>query len=178
MTLRRRLAAFALTLPLLLPVAYAASARPAPELKATTLDGQPRLLSGLRGQIVVLNLWATWCGPCRAELPRIARLGASYEGKGVHFVAVSIDDAKDRKKIAPFLEQQQIHMDAWVATGDDVLDRFQLGDMVPDTLILDQKGVIITRITGEVQDDDIRGVVDWLLGGRKGPAPAARVKHL
>ena len=57
------------------------------------------------------------------------------------------------------------------------LDRFGLGDIVPSTAILDDKGEIVARIMGEAREEDVRGAVDWLLGGRSGPAPAALTKR-
>ena len=165
----------------LLAVALLASspafARTAPDLKAKDLTGQSQKLSALRGQIVVLSFWATWCGPCREELPRLSRLSATYAGRNVHFIAVSIDDPKDRKKIEPFLQQQQIHLETWVGPDADTLDRFSLGDIVPDTVIIDQNGVIISRIMGEAQDADVKSRLDWLLNGRQGSAPEEKLKR-
>lgn len=76
-----------------------ASGRRAPDLKLENLQGQARKLSALRGHIVVVNFWATWCGPCQEELPRLSKLAQQWAGKDVRFVAVSIDDRKDQAKI-------------------------------------------------------------------------------
>jgi thiol-disulfide isomerase/thioredoxin len=152
-------------------------AKRTPALALKDLNGQTQKLSSLRGQVVVLNFWATWCAPCQQELPRLSTLAQSYSGKSVHFVAVSIDEAKDRSKIQPTLEKENVHLDTWIGASTDTLAAFGLGDIVPGTVILDEQGEIIARIMGEAHDEDVRSAVDWLLNGRTGAAPAAMTKR-
>lgn len=154
-----------------------AVAKGVPNLALRNLAGQAQKLSELRSQIVVLSFWATWCAPCREELPRLSKLSEEFSGRNVHFVAVSIDDTKDRAKIEPYLTKQNIHLDVWVGGNADLLGRFGLGDIVPGTLILDEQGEVITRIMGEAKDDDVRSRLNWLLNGRPGPAPEQRLKR-
>lgn len=152
-------------------------AKGVPNLSLKDLAGHPQKLSELRSQIVVLSFWATWCAPCREELPRLSKLSEEFAGKNVHFVAVSIDDAKDRAKVEPYLAKQDIHLNVWVGGNSDLLARFGLGDIVPGTLILDQQGEVITRIMGEAKDEDVRSRLNWLLNGRQGPAPEQKLKR-
>lgn len=154
-----------------------ADAKGTPNLALKDLSGHSQRLSDLRGQVVVLSFWATWCVPCRQELPRLSILSTEFVGKKVRFVAVSIDDAKDRARIEPYLTQQNVHLDVWVGGNADMLGRFGLGDIVPGTLILDEQGQVITRIMGEAKDEDIRSRLDWLLNGRQGPAPEPKLKR-
>ena len=154
-----------------------ASAKTAPELKLKDLGGHQQKLSALRGKVVVLSFWATWCAPCQEELPRLSRLSENYSGKPVEFVAVSIDDSKNRAKIEPYLTRQAIHLDVWTGADTDTMARMGLGDIVPSTIILDQDGEPITRIAGEAREEDVSSRVDWLLAGRVGPAPEARLKR-
>jgi thiol-disulfide isomerase/thioredoxin len=142
-----------------------------------TLDGQTRKLSALHGQIVVVNFWATWCGPCQEELPRLKQIAASYAGKPVSFVYISIDTPKDRSKIPNTLARLHVDFDSWVGADTDTLGRFGLGDIVPGTLVLDENGEPIARIMGEAREDDVRNPVDWLLGGKTGPVPTALTKR-
>lgn len=176
MIARPKLAATAIGF-FLLFVPAAISSKTAPDLRAKDLSGQPRRLSELRGQIVVLSFWATWCGPCQEELPRLSHLRQEYQTSNVQFVAVSIDNPKDRNKIQPFLDRNKVQMDVWVGPDSDTLGDFGLGDIVPGTVILDQRGAIIGRIMGEARDEDICSRLDWLLNGRKGPQPEARTKR-
>jgi thiol-disulfide isomerase/thioredoxin len=152
-------------------------AKRAPDPAFKALDGQTRKLSSLRGQVVVVNFWATWCGPCQEELPRLTQLAAGYAGKPVRFALISIDAVKDRAKIPAVLERLHVSLESWVNADTDTMDGFGLGDIVPGTVILDEKGEVVARIMGEAREEDVRGAVDWLLGGRTGPAPAALTKR-
>lgn len=173
-----RYSAFLLVIALALSLAPAAlSSNRAPSLKVKDLNGQTVKLSSLRGHIVVLCFWATWCAPCQEELPRLSAISKSYAGKDVRFIAVSIDGKKDVHKIQPFLQKHDIELDVWTGANADTLDRFGLGDIVPGTVILDEQGDAISRIMGEARENDIRSAVDWLLNQRNGPAPAAMVRR-
>lgn len=158
-----------------------ASGRRAPDLKLENLQGQARRLSALRGHIVVVNFWATWCGPCQEELPRLAKLAQQWPGKNVRFVAVSIDDRKDRAKIGPMLERLHVAVgndfEVWVGSNTGALADFGLGEIVPGTVVIDPEGKIVTRIMGEARDGDVRTPVDWLLNGRGGNPPPELVKR-
>lgn len=160
-----------------LSTAHIADAKGVPNPAFKDLAGHSQRLSELQGQIVVLSFWATWCAPCREELPRLSKLSEGFVGRKVHFVAVSIDDAKDRAKIEPYLMKQQIHLDVWVGGSADLLGRFGMGDIVPATLILDDQGQVITRIMGEAKDEDVRGPLEWLLNGHQGAAPEQKLKR-
>ncbi len=162
---------------LLAPLRSTAAAKTAPNLDAKDLAGQKQKLSALRGQIVVLSFWATWCAPCREELPRLSHLSESYAGKNVRFIAVSVDEPKDYKKIEPFLKTREIHLDAWFGVDVDILGKFGLGEIVPGTVILDPEGNIIVRIMGEAKDADVQTRLDWLLNGRPGVAPEEKLKR-
>lgn len=161
---------FCLTIPL-------AQAKRAPNLELKDLAGATHKVAELRGSIVVINFWATWCGPCREELPMLATLNHKYAGKKVHFIAVSANEAKDRSKIDEFLNNNTLSMDIWVGADLDMLERAGLGNVLPATLILDDQGEVVARILGEAREEDIRGPLDWLLGGKVGAPPAPITKR-
>jgi thiol-disulfide isomerase/thioredoxin len=152
-------------------------AKRAPDPSLKTLDGQSRKLSALRGQIVVVNFWATWCGPCQEELPRLSTLAANYAGKPVRFALISIDEPKDRPKIPAVLARLQVSLESLTGADTDTMDSFGLGNIVPGTAILDSQGEIVTRIMGEAREEDIRTAVDWLLAGKQGPPPPPLTKR-
>ncbi len=154
-----------------------APAKAVPDLKLNDLSGHPQKLSALRGSIVVLSFWATWCTPCQEELPRLSKLSDGYSGKPVKFIAVSIDEAKDRAKIAPFVAKAGIHLDVWQGADTNTMARVGLGEIVPSTVILDEQGEAVTRIEGEAREEDVTSRVDWLLSGKTGPAPEAKLKR-
>ena len=154
-----------------------ASAESAPRLSLKDLSGQTQKLSSLRGKIIVLNFWATWCEPCQNELPRLSKLAQSYAGKNVEFVAVSIDAAKDREKIEPLLRRLNVYLNVWTGADLDTLEKFGLGNVVPGTLVIDEKGQVVTRVMGEARDEDVSSSLDWLIHGRIGPAPPPLLKR-
>ena len=172
----RRFFGLLLVLGLGLGCAGAAGKRaPDPGFKA--LDGKSRKLSALRGEVLVVNFWATWCGPCQEELPRLSKIAESYAGKQVRFVLISIDEPKNRAKIPAVLDRLHIPLESWDDADTDTMERFGLGDIVPGTVILDQQEEVVSRIMGEAREEDVRSAVDWLLGSRSGPAPAPLTKR-
>ena len=78
-------------------------AGPAPATSFLDADGKPLRVADFKGKVVVLNLWATWCGPCVLEMPTLAKLAAAYQGKPVAVVAVSIDGDRDADKARAFI---------------------------------------------------------------------------
>jgi thiol-disulfide isomerase/thioredoxin len=173
--LRRAFALAALLFALDAPLSATAHRLPDPAFK--TLSGKQRKLSALRGNIVVVNFWATWCGPCQEELPRLEQLAAVYAGKPVRFVFISIDEPKDRGKIAPTLARLHFSLESWTNASTDTLDGFGLGNIVPGTLVLDEQGEPVARVMGEARDTDVRAAVDWLLAAKSGPAPASLTRR-
>jgi thiol-disulfide isomerase/thioredoxin len=175
--MRARRSALLLAFALVLSLAPSAvGAKRVPSLKLKDLTGQTVTLASLRGHIVVLSFWATWCAPCQEELPRLSAISKSY-AQNVRFIAVSIDDKKDIHKIQIFLQKHDISLDVWTGANADTLDRFGLGNIVPGTVILDENGYAIARIMGEARENDIRSAVDWLLDQRKGPAPTPMTRR-
>jgi thiol-disulfide isomerase/thioredoxin len=170
--IRKILLVFALAV-----LAAAALAESAPRLSLKDLSGQTRKLSSLRGKIVVLNFWATWCEPCQEELPRLSKLAHSYDRKNVEFVAVSIDAAKDREKIEPLLRRLNVDLDVWTGADLDTLEKFGLGNVVPGTMVIDETGKVVARVMGEARIEDLRTPLDWLIQGRIGPAPPPLLKR-
>ena len=154
-----------------------AQGKRAPNLELKDLSGNKQKLDSLHGSIAVVSFWATWCAPCRDELPRLSKLTQEYSPTGVRFIAISIDEPKDRDKVAPYVAGQKLAMDIWVGGDTDMMARVGLGDIVPGTIILDQQGEIIGRIMGEAREEDIRSRIEWLRNGRQGNAPEALTKR-
>ena len=115
----------------------------APALKSTTLDGQPFDLAALKGRVVVLNLWATWCSPCRTEMPALDAFYAKYRDKGVAMLGLDENDPDDvaevRKVMADF------HYPALMAQGA-ALNDFRTPRVLPMTYVIDAQGVIRARL--------------------------------
>jgi thiol-disulfide isomerase/thioredoxin len=144
---------------------------PEPAASLTALDGSAHTLRELRGHPAVVNFWATWCGPCREEMPLLQKMADAYAAKGVTFIAISIDQPAARAKIPAMVAKRGLHIPIWTGASLDTLKQLQLGEIVPATLVLDEIGYVIGRIEGEARERDIRSRLDWILGGKPGKPP-------
>jgi thiol-disulfide isomerase/thioredoxin len=148
------------------------------ELNLIDLNGKKVHLKDLRDKIVVLNFWATWCGPCKDEMPMFVEVEKAWTPKGVVFIGASLDDKKTLNAIPEFVQKYKIDFPVWTgATGDD-LDKLKMGEAVPDTAFIDEGGVIASRVQGEIKKTELLERLEWLTGDRKGPAPIALVRNL
>ncbi|MGH8401224.1 MAG: TlpA family protein disulfide reductase [Gammaproteobacteria bacterium] len=111
----------------------------APALKATTLDGKPFDLAAEKGKVVVLNLWATWCGPCRKEMPLLDAFYKKYRERGVSLVGLDEDDPDNIAKVRTVMKAftYPAVMAQTAATND-----FRAPRVLPITYVIDQHGVI------------------------------------
>ena len=148
------------------------------DLSLRDLSGKRMRLRDLRGQNVVLNFWATWCGPCNDELPMLVEAEKQYRGRGITFVGASLDEPKTRDRIPEFVQKYRIPFAVWVGATVDDLDRFGLKEAVPGTVFLDQDGRIVARVSGQIRKPELMERIEWLVGDRKGAAPEAFVVHL
>ena len=147
-------------------------------LKLKDTSGRARSLIDHRGKIVVLNFWATWCRPCREELPILVSLDSRYRERGIDFVAASADDSSTQKHVAGFAHRLKISFPVWVGATTDDIKHLGLGDAMPATVIIDRNGAIVGRILGPVSNADLQNRIEWLLGDRQTPAPAAVVNTM
>jgi len=154
-----------------------AQAKRAPNLELKDLAGNTHRTSELRGSIAVVNFWATWCGPCKVELPLLSKLSQDYGVKKVRFVAASADEPKDIGKVIKYQNSEKLALEIWAGADLDMLDSAKLGNVLPATMILDEQGEVVARILGQAREADIRTVLDWLVGGKVGPAPPPITKR-
>ncbi len=154
-----------------------ASAASKADLNAKTPDGKKVRLKDLRGKLVVLNFWATWCGPCREELPMLIKTAQASANPDLVFIAVSVDDSKTQAKVPDFVSQFGITFPVWVgANGDDVY-KISKGEMVPATIFIDRDGTIESSVSGAIRENELKERIDWLTGDRKGVRPPEFTSH-
>jgi thiol-disulfide isomerase/thioredoxin len=126
----------------------------APAFNAVTLDTppQPRSFANYKGKPVLLNIWATWCAPCREEMPSIERLYKSYGPKGLKVVAVSIDDPGSAQAIRDFAKDMGLTFDVLHDSMGEIQRVYQTTG-VPETVIVGRDGVIRKKIAGATNWD-------------------------
>jgi thiol-disulfide isomerase/thioredoxin len=148
------------------------------ELNLTDLDGKKVHLKDYRGKTLVLNFWATWCGPCKDEMPMFVEVSKQWAAKGVTFIGASLDDKKTQKNIAGFLKQYQVDFPVWTGTSGDDLAKLGMGEAVPDTAFIDADGVIQLRVQGEIKRAELEERLEWMTGDRTKPSPKALQRNL
>jgi len=139
---------------------------PAPDFAAATLDFVPRTktLADYAGDVVLLNVWATWCGPCRVEMPSIQSLHEDYGSRGLKVVAVSVDVAGSAEQIRAFTDSLGLTFEI-LHDPDGAIQRAYRTTGVPETVIIGRDGVIRKRVSGAVHWDSEanRALVEQLL---------------
>ncbi len=129
----------------------------------TALDGTTLSLGDLAGKVVVLNFWATWCGPCREEIPEFNRLQAEYGARGVQFVGVALDE-EGQSIVEPFAEELSIAYPTLLDDGK-VSEAYKGHYVVPTTYLIDREGVIRRRYIGAVTFETMIPILDELTAG-------------
>jgi len=123
----------------------AASGNVAPDFTLTDLDGRKLTLSDYKGTVVLLDFWATWCGPCRTEISHFVEMQNQYGPQGFQVIGISMDD--DAKPVREFAQQYKLNYP--VAVGDDKLaDRFGGVLGLPVNFIIDRQGRIHAKYLG------------------------------
>jgi thiol-disulfide isomerase/thioredoxin len=143
---------------------------PPAHLSLPNLQSEPQSLEQYRGQIVVLNFWATWCVPCREEMPLLVEAQKRYAEQGVTVIGASADDASTQAKIAPFVEELSITFPIWTGATIPDMERLGLGSALPATAILDRDGRIAFRIIGVIEPGALTERIEHLLSNRQGKA--------
>jgi thiol-disulfide isomerase/thioredoxin len=126
-------------------------------------DRKPLKLSDFKGQVVVLNVWATWCAPCRFEMPTLANLQRDYAGKGVKVLPLSVDEEPKFDDVKSFIDVQE-PLEVYVDTKFAAPTKLQVQGM-PATLIIDKQGRAVARLDGEATWDtpEVKALIDKLL---------------
>lgn len=137
-----------------------------PELVLRDLAGVEQKLSSLRGRVVVLNFWATYCEPCRKEMPDLVAIQKDYAARGVRFVGASADGAADRAKVLRFIKETRINFPVWTGMTAALMSRFGLAPTLPGTVVFDREGRIISSTNAVVNPAELRKQLDALTAAR------------
>lgn len=150
-------------------VAIALSAARVPQIDG---KGIKKELAKRKGKVVVLNLWATWCAPCREEFPNLVKLYERYRTRGVDVIVVSVDDIESQSQVAQFLRQYKAKMPAFIKKPGDpeqfinAIDRDWPG-AIPYTVVYDRNGKPFAKLLGGHSFTQFEAVVKKALAKRK-----------
>ncbi len=112
---------------------------PAPRLEATELNGQTFDLAAERGKVVIVNFWATWCGPCRVEMPALDTFYQAFRGQGLVLIGISVDKWDDRQKVAALMGRYSYPA---AMINDAQTNDFPRPHVIPTTYVIDRDGVL------------------------------------
>jgi thiol-disulfide isomerase/thioredoxin len=133
------------------------------DLTLKDLSGVDQSLSALKGRIVVLNFWATYCIPCRKEMPDLAAIQNEFAALGVQVVGVNTDELKDRSKVLQFVKETKINFPIWVGGSTEHMVKFGLGAALPGTVVIGRDGRVVKIISGVVDQVILRKEIEALL---------------
>ena len=152
---------FALALLLSTASVQAQVGKQAPAFSLKDKDGNTWSAEGLKGKVVVLNFWATWCPPCRAEIPAFKTVYDKYREKGVEILGVSLDH-KGWDVIRPFLKQHEINYPV-VLGGAEIARDYGNIRSTPTTVIIDREGKVIDSHVGAMSEEQLVKLFEKLL---------------
>ena len=156
----RRIALIAALLALLPPAAVGQD-RKAPPLALRTIEGRALRLSDYRGKVVLLNFWATWCPPCRAEIPDLVRLQREYGPRGLQVVGVTYPPER-RARVRSFTRRLKVNYPVALGTRE-IKAGFTADETLPLTVIIDREGMIRGFIAGILLPEEFEQQVKPLL---------------
>ncbi|HEY9430180.1 MAG TPA: TlpA disulfide reductase family protein [Blastocatellia bacterium] len=133
------------------------------ELALKDLFGAEQKLSAYRGRIVVLNFWATWCGPCKKEMPDLAAIQNSYAAYGVQVIGASADTLAELNAVRQFIKETTVNFPVWLGATTEQMAQFGLGPGLPGTAIIGRDGKIVAIYRSVVTQEEIKKHLDKLV---------------
>ena len=131
---------------------------PVPNITMSTLDGGEWSLRDRKGEVVVLNFWATWCEPCRTEVPYLIRLRGELGGKGLSVAGVALDESTDM--VRKFVAEYKVDYPVLIPPAGSPWTKLE---NTPATLIIDREGRLAQKYIGAVPEKELRREVETLL---------------
>jgi thiol-disulfide isomerase/thioredoxin len=146
------------------------------DLSLNDLSDVPQSINRLKGRIVLLNFWATYCIPCRKEMPDLAMIQNEFAPLGLQVIGVSTDELGDRLKVLQFVKETKLNFPIWVGGTAEDMVRFGLGVGLPGTVVIGRDGRISKVISGVVDLASLRKEVERLLAQSGGEVAASRAE--
>jgi len=140
---------------------------PEPDLKLKTIDGKEVLLADYKGKVVFVNFWATWCDPCRVEIPWLIAMQNKYGPKGFTVVGIAMDE-EGKSVVAPFLDKERFDVDGQklpmnypiVLGTDEAADKFGGILGYPSSFLISRDGKIVAKFQGLKSEDELTKAIE------------------
>jgi cytochrome c biogenesis protein CcmG/thiol:disulfide interchange protein DsbE len=138
-----------------------------PELTLKDLDGKDVSLSEYKGKVVLVNFWATWCEPCRVEIPWLIAMQQKYGPKGFVLIGIALDE-EGKSVVAPFVAKERFDVDGQklpmsykiLIGNDDAADKFGGLFGYPTSILISRDGKQIKRVTGMISEDEMNKAIE------------------
>lgn len=138
----------------------------APDFSLKDVNGKPVKLSDYKGQVVLLNFWATWCGPCKVEIPWFKEFETTYKNQGFSVLGVAMDD-EGWEAVKPYITEKQVNYRV-VVGNEQVSVLYGDVESLPTTFVIDREGRIASIHIGLISKGDYSNEIKELLSGGKG----------
>ena len=149
---------------LLSSIAYAADA--ASDFTLRSIEGDQVTLSQYKGSVVVVSFWATWCGPCKEEMPHLEAMYKAKKDEGLQVLSISTDDARSASKVKPYIKKNGYTFPVLLDKDSSVIGTYNPAKTLPYTVVVDRQGNVAKVHTGYNPGDEkeLAKLVDELLG--------------
>lgn len=168
---RTLLAASAAAFVALAPASAQAAGEQAPDFTLRDINNQEVSLSDYRGKVVLVSFWATWCGPCKVEMPHLDKLDAELEDRGFEVLSISTDDARAASTVKPYIKKNGYQFTVLLDKTTTVVSKYNPAKTLPYTAIIDREGRIAHVHMGYNQGDEVK--IKEEVVALLGPAAAA-----
>jgi peroxiredoxin len=135
-------------------VAPARAGEPASDFTLSDVSGSQVTLSALKDKVVVLSFWATWCGPCKEEMPHLQKLYEAHKEQGLVVLSISTDDARSASRVKPYVTKMGYTFPVLLDRESTVIGAYNPAKTLPYTVVIDRKGEVVRRTTGYNPGDE------------------------
>ena len=144
----------------------ATAGEPAPDFSLRDINGKEVSLSSHKGKVVLVNFWATWCGPCKLEMPHLDKMDREFEAKGFEVISISTDDARAASKVKPLIKRGGYGFTVLLDKDTSVVSQYNPAKTLPYNVLIDRDGNIHKVFQGYNPGDEVelRHEVEALLG--------------
>jgi peroxiredoxin len=133
----------------------ASAADVASDFTLRDVDGNAVTLSELKGKVVVLSFWATWCGPCKEEMPHFQALYGKLQGDGLVVLSISTDDARSASKVKPYVKKMGYTFPVLLDREATVIGAYNPSKTLPYTVVIDRSQQVVHRVSGYNPGDEV-----------------------